>query len=98
MKAIFEWNDDCWPTEILVMRPSNMDKCLGAQRGCFTFHPPIATELKPVQNFSLISYTIPAKAKAGLLQELDLLGVDEFEIFGDFDHLAERLKRAYRNF
>jgi hypothetical protein len=47
-------------------------------------------------NESLLSYRIPRDAKPRLREELALLGIDEFQIYGDLDHLAARLKRAYR--
>ena len=96
MKAIFEWQDNCWPEMILPVRPSNLDARMNAQRGCFTFHPPRAPELKHEHNRSLRRYVVSAKAKTDLRKELELLGIDEFSIFGDLDHLAERLKRTYR--
>jgi hypothetical protein len=95
MKAIFEWQEDCWPEVILPVRPSNLDVRVSAQRGCFTFYPPSVPKLDRKHNPSLLSYAVPAKVKTDLRKELELLGV-EFSIYGDLDHLAERLKRAYR--
>jgi hypothetical protein len=61
---------------------------------CFTFHPPEIPELKPEHNPSLRCYRVPANEKAHLRKELELLGIDEFTIFGDLDHLAKRLRVA----
>jgi hypothetical protein len=97
MEAIFQWKDDKWPAEILAVRPSNLDKRIGAQRGCFTFHPPNVPRLTNKSNKTLVSYDIPVCSKECLRKELELLGIDEFVIYGDLDHLAERLKRAYRD-
>jgi FRG domain len=97
MEAIFQWKDDKWPKEILPVRPSYLDKRISAQHGCFTFHPPGTPVLTCDNNKTLRGYTIPAAAKNSLRKELELLGIDEFTIYGDLDHLAERLKRAYRD-
>jgi len=96
MAAIFEWQNDKWPKFILPVRPSNMDPRIGAQRGCFTFHPPSEHRLTTQSNPTLTQWIVPAEAKKSLRKELELLAVDEFSIYGDLDHLAERLKRAYQ--
>jgi len=96
IKAIFEWNDKLWPKMILAVRPAYQEWRISAQRGCFTFHPPGFPELTNSDNDTLKKYLIPAGSKLKLRKELALLGVDEFTIFGDLDHLVERLKRAYR--
>jgi hypothetical protein len=98
MQAIFEWKNDRWPAKILPVRPSYLDKRIGAQRGCSTFHPPDAPLVTLSSNKSLAVHTIPAAAKKSLRKELELLGIDEFTIYGDLDHLAERLKRAHQVF
>lgn len=96
MEAIFDWKNDKWPKYILPVRPTNIDPRIGAQRGCFTFHPPTESTLTDETNPTLTEWVVPVGAKSELRKELELLGVDEFSIYGDLDHLAERLKRAYR--
>lgn len=98
LKAIFDWNDAAWPKDILAVRPSSLEKRVNGQRGYFTFHPPTSPELTLASNTTIRRFMIPAASKESLKQELDLLGVDEAFIYGDLDHLAERLKRAYRDF
>jgi hypothetical protein len=96
MEAIFAWRDSTWPNRILPVRPTNIDPRIGAQHGCFTFHPPKERTLTTATNPTLKEWIVPVSAKTSLRKELELLGVDEFMIYGDLDHLAERLKRAYR--
>ena len=36
----------------------------------------------------------PGKAKAGLLDELRKLNINEFSIYNDLDHLAQEIKRT----
>jgi hypothetical protein len=98
MQAIFQWNDITWPAKILPIRPSHTDKRISAQSGCFTFHPPVAPEVTVDRNKSLCNYVIPSAAKNSLRKQLQLLNIDEFTIYGDLDHLAERLKRAHQVF
>ncbi len=93
--AIFDWDDNGWPKHIMPVRPSSHDRRVSAQRGCFTFHPPAVPDLTRKSNKALQGYRIPAAAKPQLRRELDLLGIDEFVAYGDLDHLAQRLKRAY---
>jgi len=96
MDAIFSWENGKWPDHVLAVRPTHIDPRIAAQRGCFTFHPPGEPTLTTDINNTMTKWIVPSEAKKHLRQELELLGVDEFTIFGDLDHLAERLKRAYR--
>jgi hypothetical protein len=43
---------------------------------------------------SLKALKIP-KDKEVILERLSLLGIDDFSVYGDLNHLAERLKKAY---
>lgn len=93
--AIFDWKDDRWPDRILPVRPSDSNYRIKAQRGCFTFHPQGFEEVTAKHNKTLQEFLVPKTAKASLKKELQLLGFDEFTIYGDLDSLAQRLKRAY---
>jgi hypothetical protein len=44
---------------------------------------------------SLKALKIPKDKKEVILERLSLLGIDDFSVYGDLDHLAERLKKAY---
>ena len=100
MEAIFSWRDEdekeksLWPDRILAARPFNIDLRIAVQRGCFTFHPPRQPWLD-VSHTSLRRFRIPVFSGQKLRKELELLGVDEFTMYGDLDNLAHRLKRAY---
>ena len=48
------------------------------------------------ENNSLRRLTVPSGAKVGIRQELTLLGIDAFAIYGDMDRLADTLKGAYK--
>jgi hypothetical protein len=95
MQAIFDWRDDKWPDHIFPVRPSNIDSRIASQQGCFTFHPQKEPLLTDSNNPTLTELIIPATDKDDLRRELELLGVDEFSIYRDLDHLAARLRRAY---
>jgi FRG domain-containing protein len=85
-----------FPPYIFAVRPDYMDTRINSQSSCFTFHVPDRPELSISENDRLLSYRIPAAAKDRLRNELSLLGVDPFSIFGDLEGLASRLLRAYR--
>jgi hypothetical protein len=99
LKTICDWaHKPPWgfPDFIMALRPDYSDLRIVLQRSCFTFHVPDGKELTLAHNASLKKYTVPSKAKNTLLHELILLGVDEFSIYGDLDHLASRLMRAHK--
>jgi hypothetical protein len=94
---IFQWQDpEHFPSFILPVRPNQFDRRITLQRGCFTFHPPECGTLKKDVFRGLKAYCVPSASKPKLHQELALLGVDQFSIFGDLDHLAGHLKSAHR--
>lgn len=80
----------------MPVRPAHADQRIGLQRSCFTFHVPDHPKLTPAENDSLLCFRVPSVAKITILADLVLLGLDEFSIYGDLDHLALRLRRAYR--
>ncbi len=97
VRRISEWRDDLqFPKAIMPVRPTHADQRIGLQRSCFTFHVPDHPNLTSGENDSLLAFRIPSVAKTNILNDLVLLGLDEFSIFGDLDHLALRLRRAYR--
>jgi hypothetical protein len=97
MRRIHRWEDSCdFPGFIFPVRPDRFDKRMTLQRSGFTFHVPKHGTLTDAENKSLIVYMIPAKRKTKLRDELFLLGVDEFSIYGDLDSLSRRLKDAYK--
>jgi|688.fasta_scaffold107236_5 hypothetical protein len=98
MKPIFGWSDitSLFPNFILPVRPNFIDSRINLQRGCFTFHPPGGSVLKYDRFQALKKFVIPLEAKITLREELAILGIDPFSIYGDLDHLSEHLKHAYK--
>ena len=81
-----------FPAFILPVRPNHLDARVSLQRSCFTFHPPAAPELTIKQNPTLRFYRIPSDSKPVIERELAMLGIDAFTIYGDLDHLAQKLR------
>jgi hypothetical protein len=79
----------------IALRPDHIDKRMSIQRSCFTLHPPARNRLVVKDIHCIQEYSIPANAKAPLRVQLATLGVDDFSIYGDLDHLASRLVSAY---
>jgi FRG domain len=100
LQAICAWGkpkpESMFPDFIMALRPDYSDVRIVLQRSCFTFHVPAAPVLTCDHNSTLKKYIIPASSKATLLHELVLMGMDEFTIYGDLDHLALRLRRAHK--
>jgi hypothetical protein len=97
LKVIFHWpRGGSFPEFIIPVRPDYFDPRITLQRGCFTFHVPKRHFLTVKENDTLISYVIPKTAKPQIAEELAVLGIDDFSIYGDLEHLSARLKRAYK--
>jgi hypothetical protein len=96
IKVIVEWKrHGDFPQFIIPVRPDHFDRRVSLQRSCFTFHVPKPMSLNTSEIKRLDTVRVLGTAKAEIRKELSLLGIDEFAIFGDLDHLAERLKAAY---
>jgi hypothetical protein len=96
LRVLFWWEPpEEWPGFIMPVRPDYFDRRITLQRGCFTFHVPDPHMLTKQENPTLVSYVIPKENKQGIRKQLALLGIDDFSIFGDLDHLSTRLKEAY---
>jgi hypothetical protein len=96
LSPIFHWRDlAAFPSFIVPVRPDYSDRRITLQRGCFTSHVPGKGVLTKGENETLRSFRIPAKCKATILKQLSMLGIDDFSIYGDLDHLSTRLKAAY---
>ena len=80
-----------FPDDIIPVRPDAFDRRITLQRSCFTFHVPKHPELTARENPSLKKWVVREKKK--ILRELSLLGIDDFSIYGDLEHLAEWLKK-----
>lgn len=97
LNRIFHWSDTLlFPANIMAVRPSMTDVRIIQQRGVFTFHVPGHEILSAADNPTLKVYRLPAgNAKKKTENELRLLGVNEFSIYGDLASLATRLKVAH---
>jgi hypothetical protein len=96
LKVIFHWpSGGSFPDFIIPVRPDYYDPRITLQRGCFTFHVPTRRVLTVNENRTLSSYIIPSAAKPQIRKELATLGIDDFSIYGDMEHLSNRLKAAY---
>ena len=84
-----------YPKYIIAVRPDHFDARIVSQRSYFTFHVPDHPELKVDHNKTLTKVIIDKDAKGEIRKELFRLGVDEFSIYRDLDHLSQRLKFAY---
>jgi FRG domain len=97
LEVIFHWKDvKDFPDYIMPITPDYMDARINFQRSCFTFHVPKQPVLTSMENKSLNTFVIPRQFKKRMLDELFLLGVDEFSIYGDLESLSRRLKDAYK--
>jgi hypothetical protein len=96
LHVIFKWKSESeFPKFIFPVRPDYFDPRITLQRGCFTFHVPNGGVFSAVHNPTLASYLIPKKKKPDIKKELAILGIDDFSIYGDLEHLSSRLKEAY---
>jgi hypothetical protein len=96
LHVIFRWEDvGKFPNFIFPVRPDYFDRRITLQRGCFTFHVPNGGVLSNNHNPTLASYLIPRGKKSDIKKELAILGIDDFSIYGDLEHLSNRLKEAY---
>lgn len=80
---------------VIPVRPDHFDRRISLQKGCFTFHMPEAPILTNEHNPTLQFYVIPRNAKAIIRRQLSLLGMDAFAAFGDFESLANVLRKAH---
>lgn len=84
-----------FPDHTFPVRPDHFDKRVGLQKSCFTFHVPECPALTTEHNETLQVSLIPEKNKERIRRELEILGINEFSIFGDLDNLAATLRRAH---
>jgi len=94
LTPIFDWKNELVPGFTLAVRPDHSDVRIRLQRGCFTFHVPGREALTEYPNV-LVSFIVPAARKGPIMEELRVLGIDEFSIYGDLEALARTLKDAY---
>ena len=97
LKRIAWWDDRFkFPEFTFAVRPDHFDTRVALQRSCFTFHVPEHPALTKAENQTLKSFVLPKKSKESLVEELFLLGIDAFSIYGDLEGLSRRLKYAHK--
>jgi hypothetical protein len=73
----------------LALTPWESDLRMLLQGSTFTIHDgPTPLQEHPTAPSSLMSFSVPAKAKKGLLEHLALLGIRRSNLFPDLDNLA----------
>ncbi|MES1222440.1 MAG: FRG domain-containing protein [Bacteroidota bacterium] len=98
-KRIIYWDDDLEFSKFIIpARPNYFDKRITLQRSCFTFHVPATGKniLDEKSNNTLIRFRIPKEKKPSLNDELLLLGIDHFSVFGDLEGLSKSIKSHYK--
>jgi hypothetical protein len=96
VSVISEWkNKACFGEWIVALRPDHNHTRMALQRSCFTFHVPLPQEFDLSKLSCVKAIDIKADCKHKIRRELAALGIDDFSIYGDLDHLARRLKAAY---
>jgi hypothetical protein len=78
--------------EVAVFFPAGHTHRVIRQRGAFTYHPQPARPLEQaVAADRLQSYAIPCRAKCGIRQELDRLGINAEMLFPDLEGFSAHL-------
>ena len=87
---------DSFPDFVFPVRPDHAEKRVSLQKSCFTFHVPDCPSVDISRNRSLEKFLIPKEAKRGIRNELRMLGIDEYAIYGDLEALSKSLKGYYQ--
>lgn len=99
IKIINDWkHNDAFPDHVIAVRPDHFDGRMGLQKSCFTFQGGKISELTQKENPTLEDCIIPSANKLQISNELSLLGIDAFTIYGDLENLAKKLKQSYADF
>ena len=99
VSVIFDWkNLSDFPDFIIPVRPDHLDRRMSLQRSCFTFHFPNCNSVNKINAPGLLRFHIAKADKQKIRDQLSILGVDDFSIFGDLPNLSIRLKEAYSKF
>jgi hypothetical protein len=63
------------------------------QKGVFTLHGPLESELDRRNVPGLVCIPIPAETKSNLQRELNAVGVDEMALFPELEHACRHMRR-----
>ena len=97
VENIFYFKDlNSFPDFVFPIRPDHNEKRVSLQKSCFTFHVPDCPEIDVSHNQSLEKFIVPKGAKKNIRNELQMLGVDEYAIYGDLESLSRSLRGYYR--
>jgi FRG domain len=80
-------------TRMEVVRPPYLDQRVIAQRSLFTAEPPKRAVAQ--KESALLDWYVSARAKAQILQELQVLGIDEHSLFPGISSIASDLRREF---
>ena len=87
-----------WPIAIL---PSRSNPRIVSQQGTFTLHGtrklPLQEIARRFKGVSLGAVQLDLTRADALWSELETLGINQMTTFPDLDHIAEHIKRIYRN-
>lgn len=78
---------------VLPVRPDLVPGRIGQQSSCFTLHMHGA---KPVDNPTLVTFSVPAKRKADIREELHRVNINQYTTYNDLDRLSKELKRGWK--
>ncbi len=87
---------DSFPDFVFPVRPDHNEKRVSLQKSCFTFHVPDCPEVNLSNNKTLKKFVIPKDSKQGIRNDLQVLGLDNYAIFGDLEALSRSLQSYYR--
>ena len=97
LSVIIDWKTlGDFPNYIFPIRPDLTDTRFDLQKGCFTFHVPGKSILTTAENDSLIAFLIPKDVKVVIRKQLNLMGVNSFNIYNDLENLSKTLKQQYQ--
>lgn len=79
---------------VAIICPRNTPR-IQAQLGTFTIFHRNKTPIEEIEDGEFVwRYVIPSNSKAGILKELELLGIDEFKLFPELPSLGSIIKRG----
>jgi len=77
---------------ILPVRPDVVPGRIGAQGSCFTLHMHRSGDAAPKKT---VSIRVETASKRPILEQLHRLGVNQFTVFEDLDHLSKGVTRSW---
>ncbi len=103
VKKIADWIDkgcqdkDLFPEYTFPISGDFSDSRMKLQRAAFTFHVEKCKKIETPTDYC-IKIIIDRDSKKKIRNQLRLVGIDEFSIYGDLDHLSKSLKSLFGDF